>query len=302
MKSVALTGVTGAIGMSMLKLLSEQDIKTLVFIHRGSPRNNNLDCFKNVEKVVCNLDELKEYKAKENFDIFINMAWVGGNIRYDVDTQLSNIQFALDTVRLAKRLGCKRYVGVGSQAEYGLVDSYLSSSTECNPVNPFGASKLYAGLMTRYLAHELGMDHIWTRVLSVYGPYDGSRTMISSLIQKLLKGEKPSLTFCEQIWDYIYSDDAANALYLVAEKGKNNKTYPIGSGEGRPLLDYVYDVRDSINKEAVLGIGDVPYKEDQSMFLCADIRELYEDTGFRPMTSFKDGIKKTVEWVKLSNL
>ena len=42
----------------------------------------------------------------------------------------------------------------------------------------------------------------------------------------------------EQIWDFVYMDDIANALYLIAKKGKNHAIYPIGSGKARPLKEY----------------------------------------------------------------
>ena len=142
------------------------------------------------------------------------------------------------------------------------------------------------------------MEHVWTRILSIYGPYDGENTMMMSTIYKLLRGEKPSLTAGEQMWDYMYSKDVARAFRLIGEKGRSGSTYCLGSGKARPLKEYVIMLRDAIDSSLPLGIGDVPYGDKQVMYLCADIDNLNEDTGFVPEIQFKDGIRETIEWCR----
>jgi nucleoside-diphosphate-sugar epimerase len=117
-------------------------------------------------------------------------------------------------------------------------------------------------------------------------------------IQTLLKGEKPSLTKAEQMWDYIYSADCARALYLIAEKGRHGAIYPVGSGQERPLREYFECIRDGIDPSLPLGIGEKQYSDGQVMRLCADISELTKDTGFAPEYSFEEGIKKTIDWIR----
>ena len=140
--------------------------------------------------------------------------------------------------------------------------------------------------------------HIWTRILSVYGPYDRSATMVMSTIGKLLRGEKPSCTKGEQMWDYLYSKDAGKAFYLLGEKGVNGRVYCIGGGEARPLKEYIEDIRNAVNPEAEIGFGEVAYGPRQVMYLCADIQDLVKDTGFAPDYKFSEGIAETVEWCK----
>ncbi len=119
--------------------------------------------------------------------------------------QNQNVAYALDAVRAARRFGCSVFVGTGSQAEYGCVEGVLRPDTPAFPENGYGMGKLCAGLMTRELAGQLGLRHIWVRVLSVYGPCDGENSMIMSAIRKLLAGETPEFTKGEQMWDYLYS-------------------------------------------------------------------------------------------------
>ena len=153
--------------------------------------------------------------------------------------QLLNIQYTLDAVKTAKLLGCKRFVGAGSQAEYGRTEKKLNAAVPTFPENGYGIAKLCAGQMSRIQCEQEGMEHIWARILSIYVPYDGENTMIMSVIRTLLKGEKPLSTKGAQQWDYLYAKDAGYAMYLLGERGISGKTYCIGSGKTRALKDYI---------------------------------------------------------------
>ena len=302
MKKVIVTGPTGSIGVALIQTLINHDIKVLAVVRKDSRRKENIPQSDKVQIVELNLEEIKNLPqlVKEKYDVFYHFGWDGtfGNSRNNMQGQLQNIQYALDAVEAAYEMGCRKFIGAGSQAEYGRVEGKLTAETPTFPENGYGIAKLCAGQMTRILCEQKGMEHIWTRILSVYGPYDGENTMVMSTIRKLMSGEVPSFTKCEQMWDYLYSKDAGRAMYLLGIKGISGKTYCIGSGQVKPLLSYVKDIRDSINPEAELGIGEVPYGPNQVMYLCADISELTEDTGFVPEYEFERGIRETMEWYR----
>ena len=143
------------------------------------------------------------------------------------------------------------------------------------------------------------MRHVWARVLSVYGAYDSPLSVISILLDKLTKGEKPALTAGEQMWDYLYTDDAGEALCRMAESGRDGAIYPLGSGTIRPLREYFEMLRDAVDPALPLGIGQLPYPPNQVMHLEADISELTRDTGFVPATPFEDGIREVVKQYRM---
>lgn len=116
----------------------------------------------------------------------------------------------------------------------------------------------------------------------------------------MLNGNSPEYTSGMQNWDYIYSEDVAKAFYLIGNKGINNSIYCIAKGETQPLYEYIYQIRDCIDKSINLLLGKIPYSEKQVMNLKVDIRKLEKDTGFRPEISFCDGIQKTINWYKES--
>ena len=301
MKAV-ITGATGAVGMALIAELERNGIDVLVLSRPGSARNARIKTSDKVKIAACDLSDLKNYNPAEGerYDIFFHFGWGGttGAARNDMFLQNKNVEYTLDAVALAHRFGCSVFVGAGSQAEYGRVEGKLSDKTPTNPEMGYGIAKLCAGRMSRIMCASLGIKHVWARILSVYGPYDNEVSMVISTLRKMINGEVAEFTPGEQIWDYMYSEDAAKALLAIAEKGEDGGIYCLGSGDPAPLKDYILKMRDAANPNCELGLGMRPYAENQVMYLCADIEKLTKDTGFAPSVSFVDGIRKTVDWVK----
>ena len=296
MKRAILTGATGVVGTALIKELIGNGIEVLILCREGSPKNERIPEHMLITKKYCSLSELSELQNDigKEYDVFYHFAWAATARpdRNNMYAHADNIKYALDAVGVAKRFGCKVFIGAGSQAEYGRYEGILKPETPCFPEIGYGMAKLCAGQMTREYAHQLGLKHIWTRILSVYGPNDGENTMVMSLINKLQKGEVPALTKGEQIWDYLYSADAARAFRLLGKNGIDGKTYVLGSGEARPLKEYMETIRDVVRPGAQLEFGTIPYSEKQVMYLCADISDLEKDTGWKAEAGFSDGIKK----------
>lgn len=302
-QTAVVTGPTGAIGIALCEKLLRENVTVYAVCRPGSSRIKDLPKAAALHVVECDAKELATLPQKMegvSVDAFFHFAWAHtiGQGRNDMPAQIENIQSTIDAVRAAKALGCQVFLGAGSQAEYGRVEGLLKSDTPAFPENGYGMAKLCAGQMSRVEAKALDIDHVWVRILSVYGPHDGPMTMISGTIRKLLAGERPALTAGIQRWDYLYAGDAADAFYLAACHGRNGAVYPLGSGQAMPLKDYIIQMRDAIDPALLLGLGEVPYGPLQVMHLQADISALQADTGFAPKTPFAEGIRRTMDWVK----
>lgn len=295
MNRAIITGATGAIGTALIKELIEHNIEVLVFCNTESKRENNIPIHPLVTKKYCSLNQLADIKnnTDKKYDVFFHLAWSGtsGSARNDMYQQNKNVKYALDAVSAAEKFGCHTFIGAGSQAEYGRFEGVLKSDTPVFPENGYGMAKLCAGHMTREHAHQIGLRQIWVRILSIYGPNDGTASMVMSTINKLKSGIIPEFTKSEQIWDYLFSYDAAKALRLLGEKGIDGKTYVLGSGVSRPLKEYINEIKKIFSPNAEIKIGSIPYAEKQVMHLCADISELTKDTGFIPEYNFLEGLK-----------
>jgi len=302
--SAVVTGPTGAIGTALCRELADHGIRVYAVCRPDSHRVQAVPRHKNISLVSCDVSQLQQLPdlIPQKVDAFFHFAWAHtiGAGRNDMTAQIQNIRCTVDAVRAAAALGCKIFLGAGSQAEYGRAEGMLQASTPCFPENGYGMAKLCAGHMSRTEAQRLELDHIWLRILSVYGPGDGPATMISSVARTLIAGEEPALTEGIQQWDYLYSGDAARAFLLAALHGVSGKVYPLGSGIALPLKQYIQQMRDAIDPTLSLGFGQIPYAPLQVMHLQADISELTEDTGFVPDTDFARGIRETIEWLRRS--
>lgn len=301
-RRAVVTGPTGAVGIALIQELIIHGIEVVAVPREGSLRLGAIPKDSHVRVVECSLghyDKLPKLIGA-SCDIFYHFAWDGtfGASRQDWKTQARNIEFSVDAVKAANELGCKVFVGAGSQSEFGHVDGVLHPDMPCNPDNGYGAAKLAAREMTKACCAHLGIRQEWCRILSLYGPGDGPHTLISQAIRKLLSHEHLACTQGDQVWDYIYSKDAARAFRLVAERGKHGSIYCFGTGRVRTLREFIEAIRDLIDPEAEIGFGEIDYYPNQVMHLEADISNLTRDTGFIPSYTFEEGIRETIASMK----
>lgn len=295
-QKIIVTGATGAVGSAVVRRAVEQGKDVTCIVHQGSKRLGNLPQGNKVHIVECDLYDYRAFSLDGQYDAFIHLSWekTFGASRDDAEVQARNIQYTLDAVQLAHRCGCSVFVGAGSQAEYGVQSVDLTPDLPVKPESGYGIAKYAAGKLSAMLCKSLGIRQCWVRILSVYGPNDGENSLINYLIREFKAGNSPQLTKCEQMWDYLYADDAADAILAVAEKGVDGKAYPLGSGNGRKLSEYVEDIKNTINPSIAVQFGAKEYYPHQPMHLVADVSELTADTGWMSKTFFLDGIKTTI--------
>lgn len=299
---MVIIGATGIVGTALVKYMIEHNINVTVIIRTNSTRENHLpsNCF--IKKVYCSLDNLCKLETDEigTCDALYYLAWDGAAFsRDDARLQLTNVKYLLDAVRLADKLGAI-FIGAGSQAEYGIYHEKRKPTDIPNPISAYGIAKMSAQKMGQIYAAQLDVPFIWTRIFSIYGPYDLEKTLIMSCIRALHSQKNIALTKCEQYWDYLYAEDAAEAYYKIGISGVPGKIYNICSGTTRKLEDYVRKIVEIYNRsyttKGKLLIGAKEYAQNQCMFQGGDISELKHDTGFSPNISFEEGIHRTLQW------
>lgn len=231
--------------------------------------------------------------AISSIDCFYHFGWTFTDHegRNDPEKQEMNIRYTLDAISLAKRCGCRKFVGAGSQAEYGRASVPLTAEVPCRPEVAYGVSKYAAGLLAAMKCRELEMQFNWVRILSVYGTNDSPATLIKTFIGKCKSGEPMDLGPCTHQWDYLFEDDAGAAFFLLGSRGVDGRTYCLGSGTSRPLKEYLEEIRELVNPSYTgANYGAIPYNEKSVTYLKADISGLTADTGWQPSISFRDGI------------
>ena len=305
MRSAVVTGANGMIGSALVRELLANGSRVLALVREGENNCVNLPQHPLLCVRTCGLGSLAAFQPSTDdvpFDVMYHFAWNGtfGSSRDDAYLQNDNLRYTLDAISLAARLGCRRFVGAGSQAEYGITPpgQKLSPATPTAPDTGYGIAKLAAGCLGGLHAASLGIHFNWVRILSVYGPAEKPHCLTMSTILSLLRGQSVHFTKGEQLWDFLYCEDAARAFRLIGEKGVPGQIYVLGSGQTISLADAITTLCNAINPAARIGLGDLPYPQGQRMYLCADISKLTEDTGFTPQVSYPKGILQTIHRAK----
>jgi len=304
MKRVIITGATSMIGFAVLSEFIKNGVEVLAVVRKDTVNLKRIPISDLIEVIECNLGDLNNFPVERyierKYDVFYHLAWdhTAKQARNNALLQNANITYTLDAVNLSHKLGCHTFIGAGSQAEYGRVENIISPYTSINPDTAYGVAKYAAYKLSLILCKKMGLRHIWGRIFSVYGLYDNKETMIMYAINHMLNRKQAEFTMCEQSWDYLYSKDAGFAFYLMGTSGIDGKVYCVGSGKTKFLYEYIEIIKNLIDSELNLGIGEKEYGENQVMHLCADISSLSQDTGFEPCYSFEKGIAETIQWAK----
>ena len=298
---VVLTGAAGFIGSHLLDRLLKEDCAVAILmcpdtdpwrIKELLPRAVVLD---NEQADVARFEKpLGDFRP----DTFIHLAWHGTDSRsYNDPSQCENIKSSLELLRLAHRVGVRHWIGLGSQAEYGNCNHRIDEKTSTHPATVYGTAKLCTCLMAERLCEILDLRFVWLRLFSAYGPKDKSSVMISYLIRSLLRGESPHMTTGDQLWDYLFVADAAEAIYQTAKHDDATGIFNLGSGGVYPIRYIIEQIRNMIAPEAQI-LFDREHQPDQVMHLEADIGRLQTAIGWAPSTSIEEGLARTVEWYR----
>ena len=114
----------------------------------------------------------------------------------------------------------------------------------------------------------------------------------------MLNHEHCSFSAGEQLYDFVYITDAVRMFRAIGEKGLTNRTYYIGSLNPRPLKEFLLEMRDQADPEAEPGLGEIPFTGVSLTYREFDVTAVKNDTGVIPEISFREGIKRTLEWMK----
>ena len=301
MKKVIVTGANGFVGSAVCKELSEKGIEVIAVIRDEEENISSIACVDNLKIVYCDLSnfrKLGDIILDRDIDALFHFAWVGsaGPLRGNSDVQVKNVQYTCDTVMACSEMGCKRFIFASSIMEYE-IQALMETETTPEINSLYCSAKIAADYMARTISGSYGIDYIRAVISNIYGPGELSPRLINTSIRKMLKGEHCSFSEGKQLYDFIYISDAAKAFVSLGEKGKTNKTYYIGSLDPKPLREFLIEMRDCVDSNIVIGLGEIPFGGISLSYNEFDIYALKSDTGFSPEVSFGEGIKRTIDWI-----
>lgn len=307
MKKVIVIGANSFIGRHLCQYLSEHKYFVYAVVRQNCSYLAELKCLKNIEIVY---SEMEEYGNLDNHirkkcDIGILLSWSGvrGQDRDNAEIQQKNVKNLKAAVYALDRIGCSTIVSSGSQAEYGLntTQEKVSEKDICRPNTEYGKAKLLFYQWLEKYCHEKGKRFLEPRYFSLYGEDDYEGTLILSVIKRMLKNQPCDLTECKQIWDFMYIHDAVVALCVLLETPEAEGVFNFGSGQSRPLKEYVEKMREQTQSNSPLHYGKIPYPKTGIVHINPDISKLLLYVGHASRISFEEGIQRIIQKYEKEN-
>jgi GDP-L-fucose synthase len=264
-------------------------------------------------------DLRRENKVNKLFKAFkpqivLHLAANGGGIGYMRQHSASvfddNILINTFVLRASKRFKAEKFVGIGSVCEYpkftpcpfreeNLWDGYPEETNA-----PYGLSKKMMLVQTQSYRQQYGFNGIHLLLVNLYGPYDDFNLEQSHVIPALIKkmiAAKIADNDTVEVWgsgaasrEFLFSEDAAEAIFLASER--YNKSDPVNIGSGKEIA-----IRDLVAIIARLTEfdGSIVWdktKPDGQPKRCLDVSKAKNEFGFAAKTSFEEGLRKTIDW------
>lgn len=301
-KSIIITGADGFIGSHLVEYLSQRDYLIYALIIQDSSTRYRIENMSNVKIIECDLFQYEKISDKipKNTAAFFHFAWSGVSpeSRKCIEKQKINLALTMNAIKLAASVETQRFIFPGSTMEYSYSNHIINNEAVPSPQNAYGAVKVACRYLCEEMCRECNIEFNYIVISGIYSEDRIDNNVIYYTITTLLKNEKPKLTKLEQLWDYVHIDDVVRALELIVKYGKNGRFYTIGHGDNTPLYNYIYKIRDMINPNLELGIGEVEYKDGVIPMSCVDLKAINEDTGYVPHISFDEGICRVIAKVK----
>ena len=187
-------------------------------------------------------------------------------------------------------------------------NDFFTESTPYAPSSPYSASKASADHLVRAWHRTYGLPVMITNCSNNYGPYQYPEKLIPLVIKNALAGkELPVYGDGLQVRDWLFLDDHAEALLIVAQDGAIGETYNIGGNNERTNIEVVRIICKTLNKISSLplasGINNfeelITFVKDRpghDVRYAIDCTKIKEHLGWEPKETFESGMEKTIQW------
>ncbi|SEG55101.1 dTDP-glucose 4,6-dehydratase [Marinobacterium lutimaris] len=179
----------------------------------------------------------------------------------------------------------------------------FTETTAYAPSSPYSASKASSDHLVRAWQRTYGLPTLVTNCSNNYGPYHFPEKLIPLMILNALAGKPlPVYGDGKQIRDWLYVEDHARALILVAQNGDIGDTYNIGGHNEKQNIEVVHTLCDTLQKlvpqkesyrDLITYVTDRP---GHDVRYAIDAGKIERELGWKPQETFETGLRKTVQW------
>ena len=302
-KRVLVTGGAGFLGRYVLKKLEEIGCKE-VFVARSKDYN------------LIEMEAVKRLYRDAKPDVVIHLAakvgGIGANMKSPGSFFYDNLMMGVQMMEQGRVFGVEKLVAIGTICSYPKFtpvpfkeeDLWHGYPEETNA--PYGLAKKMLLVQSQAYRQQYGFNSIDILLVNLYGPGDNFNPEYSHVIPALIKKIFDAVDNGEErivVWgsgkptrEFLYVEDAADGIVLAAEK--YNKAEPVNLGAG-----FEISIKDLVELicELTKFKGEIEWdtsKPDGQPRRCLDTTKAKQEFGFEAKTSFREGLKKTIEWYR----
>lgn len=313
---VLITGGAGFIGTNYVyhhlsKRPEDQIVILDILTYAGKRENLNAAEEKGVKFVCGDIRDkalVRSLFEAEVFDWVVHFAAETHVDRSIKDPEIfisSNVSGTGVLLDAAKDFGVKRFHHVSTDEVYGdlgfnSLDKFRED-TLLKPSSPYSASKAASDMLCLAYHRTFGLPITISRCSNNYGPYQDNEKLIPLFINRAIKNEKvPLYGSGKNVRDWLYVEDHCEAILTILEKGEVGEIYNIGGSNEQSNISITKNILKVLEKDENL-IEYVQDRKGHDERYAVDHSKITSRLGWKPNTSFEEGLKKTIQWYSLNS-
>ncbi len=211
---------------------------------------------------------------------------------------LSWLSCSLDLFKMFQESGGRRFIGVGTCAEYDWTHAHLNEfTTPYAPHTLYGTAKKALRETLEKAAALADVSFAWGHLFYLYGPREQRSRLVSEAIVSSLAGVDFNASSGTQLRDFMYVKDAAAALVALMDSDVAGSVN-IASGEVIAVKDLLLRIEALTNRPGCMKLGVRPMNVDEPSKMVADITRLTEEVGFNSSYTLDSGLAESIAWWK----